>query len=141
MATRPGAAGYSTRPLYQKLGIKDGLLIVLQHAPARWSIRPISPGATVVRKLPEQPERPDVVLAFFRELARLQAELPELGQAVHPGGSLWVAWPRQAGGHASDMTENAIRDAALPLGLVDVKVSALDTDWSGLKLVWRLANR
>jgi hypothetical protein len=54
---------------------------------------------------------------------------------------LWAAWPRKAAGHVSDLDENVIRDAALERGLVDVKVAAIDTDWSGLKLVWRLANR
>jgi hypothetical protein len=54
---------------------------------------------------------------------------------------IWIAWPRKAAGHVSDMTENLIRDTAIEMGLVDVKVAALDEDWSGLKVVWRVANR
>jgi hypothetical protein len=81
-------------------------------------------------------DRFDVVLAFVRAASGLSAAVA-LGDQVFPDGALWIAWPRKAGGHTSDVTENGIRDAALPVGLVDVKVAALDTDWSGLRLVWR----
>jgi hypothetical protein len=60
-----------------------------------------------------------------------------LGRRVFPAGAVWVAWPRKAAGHTSDILEQTIRDVALPLGLVDVKVAAIDRDWSGLRLVWR----
>ena len=54
---------------------------------------------------------------------------------------MWAAWPRRAGGHTSDITDNVVREHALAIGLVDVKVAAIDDDWSGLRLVWRVANR
>ena len=76
----------------------------------------------------------DVVLAFFREEAELPERLPALAQRIFPAGSLWVAWPRRAGGHQSDITENALREHALPLGIVDTKVAAIDEDWSGLQV-------
>ncbi len=60
-----------------------------------------------------------------------------LAQAIFPGASLWIAWPRKAAGHVSDITDNLIREVCLPLGIVDVKVAAIDIDWSGLKMVWR----
>jgi hypothetical protein len=60
---------------------------------------------------------------------------------VFPAGAVWVLWPRRAGGHVSDITDNVVRSAALELGLVDVKVAAVDEDWSGLRLVWRTSNR
>jgi hypothetical protein len=82
-------------------------------------------------------EPADVVVAFFREAAELPQRLPQLAGRIFPAGSVWVAWPRRAGGHQSDITENGIRDHALPLGIVDTKVAALDEDWSGLKLQWR----
>jgi hypothetical protein len=82
-----------------------------------------------------------VVIAFHREAAELESRIETLGQAIHPDGMVWIAWPRKAGGHDSDITENGIRDVVLPLGLVDVKVAALDDDWSGLKVVWRLERR
>jgi hypothetical protein len=81
------------------------------------------------------------VIAFHRAAAELAARVDTLGQAIYPDGMVWIAWPRKAGGHESDITENAIRDAVLPHGLVDVKVAALDDDWSGLKVVWRLERR
>jgi hypothetical protein len=62
-------------------------------------------------------------------------------ELVFPAGAVWVAWPRKAAGHDSDVDENAIREAALAIGLVDVKVAAIDEDWSGLKIVWRKENR
>jgi hypothetical protein len=71
----------------------------------------------------------------------LERAMAGLGDAVFPDGALWAAWPRRAGGHDSDITDAVVREVALPLGLVDVKVAALDEDWSGLKLVWRKARR
>jgi hypothetical protein len=82
-----------------------------------------------------------VVIAFHREAAELASRIDALGHAIHPHGMVWIAWPRKAGGHDSDITENGIRDVVLPLGLVDVKVAALDDDWSGLKVVWRRERR
>jgi hypothetical protein len=87
------------------------------------------------------PAGADVVVAFHRSAAELQAGIEALGQAIYPDGMVWIAWPRKAGGHASDITENGIRDVVLPLGLVDTKVAALDDDWSGLKVVWRRERR
>jgi hypothetical protein len=81
--------------------------------------------------------RVDGIVAFFRELGRLRAPVPGLAERIVADGALWIAWPRRAGGHTSDITDNDIRAAILPLGLVDVKVAALDDDWSGLKVVWR----
>jgi len=80
-------------------------------------------------------------LAFFTTADELPARLPGLAQRIYPAGALWIAWPRRAGGHHSDITENLIRERALPLGVVDVKVAAIDDDWSGLRMVWRLSNR
>ena len=64
-----------------------------------------------------------------------------LARRIYPAGALWVAWPRRAGGHRSDITDTVIRGHALPIGLVDVKVAAIDNDWSGLRLVWRTEHR
>ena len=64
-----------------------------------------------------------------------------LAPRIFPAGALWVAWPRRAAGHESDIRDNDVRSASLPLGLVDVKVAALDEDWSGLRLVWRADRR
>lgn len=67
--------------------------------------------------------------------------LPDLAQRIYPTGTLWVAWPRRAAGHCSDVTDSNIRANALPPGIVDVKVAAIDPDWSGERYVWRVSAR
>jgi len=127
------AAGYSGTPQLKKLGIVPGVRLAVVGAPDGWSfesppegVEPVAEGASA-----------DVVLLFVRTAADVRAGIPALGDSIRPAGSLWVAWPRKAAGHVSDVTENLLRDVALPLGLVDVKVAAIDADWSGLKIVWR----
>ena len=127
-------AGYSGTPLWKKLGVKEGYRLTLVDAPAGWAVPDLPDGVTIG-------DGGDVVVAFHRSAAELESGIAGLGQAIFPDGSLWIAWPRKAGGHVSDITENGIRDVVLPLGLVDVKVAALDTDWSGLKIVWRRERR
>lgn len=83
----------------------------------------------------------DLAIAFFTEAEQLPHRLPGLARLVFPAGSLWIAWPRRAAGHRSDLTESTIRAHALPLGVVDVKVAAIDDDWSGLRFVWRRERR
>lgn len=126
-------AGYSSTPLARKLGVKPGARLALDRAPDGWSVPELPAG--VVTAAGTEPA--DVVVAFFRRADDLAARLPQLAGRIFPAGSLWVAWPRRAGGHESDITENGVRDHALPLGIVDTKVAALDDDWSGLKLMWR----
>lgn len=83
----------------------------------------------------------DVIVTFFRSANELTDRLPALAERVFPAGAVWALWPRRAGGHVSDITDNVVRSCALELGLVDVKVAAVDEDWSGLRLVWRTGNR
>jgi hypothetical protein len=80
-------------------------------------------------------------MAFFSCAGDLAAEIDDLAGAIMPDGCLWVAWPRRAAGHTSDITDNVVREIVLPRGLVDVKVAALSDDWSGLKIVWRKERR
>jgi hypothetical protein len=129
-------AGYSGTPLAKKLGIKPGHKLSLVGAPVGWAVPELPDGVAI-----GTPGGADVVVAFFRSFAELDTGIEELGRAVFPDGALWVAWPRRAGGHESDITENGIRDVVLPLGLVDTKVAAIDDDWSGLKVVWRRERR
>ena len=127
-------AGYSGTPQLKKLGIKPGLRLVVVDRPDDWEFaEPLED----VELVPPGPT--DVALVFVR--ARAELDMATWGKWIFPAGSVWVAWPRKAAGHVSDVDENAIRDAALELGLVDVKVAAIDTDWSGLKIVWRKENR
>jgi hypothetical protein len=125
-------AGYSPTPQVRKLGIKPGHRVCLERAGA-WTLTD-PPDVEYVTDGPA-----DVIVAFVRTPAELRAA--EWGERIFPDGSVWVAWPRKAAGHVSDVTENGIRDAVLPLGLVDVKVAAIDDDWSGLKVVWRRERR
>lgn len=130
-------AGYSGTPLWRKLGLKPGTRARLEQAPAGWTVGPVP---HPVEWLAE-PGRADLVLAFRRSEQQFRDGLDRLADEVFPDGMLWIAWPRKAAGHVSDLGENTIRDAALQHGLVDVKVAALDSDWSALRLVWRKENR
>jgi hypothetical protein len=120
--------------LARKLGLKPGLRIVLVNRPDGWNAVPNA-------NLDTGPEPADVIIVFFTAAVEIPPVLPDLAQRIYPAGAIWAAWPRRAGGHRSDITDNVIRSQALPLGLVDVKVAAIDDDWSGLRLVWRVANR
>jgi hypothetical protein len=126
--------GYSATPLWKKLGIKPGHAVALLGAPAGWTIGALPDGVTV-RSRAQGPL--DVAVAFFDQRARLERRLAVLVRRVPADGCLWIAWPRKAAGHASDISENDLRRIVLPTGLVDTKVAALDEDWSGLKFVWR----
>jgi hypothetical protein len=130
-------AGYSGTPQAKKLGLKPGQRLSLENAPDGWTLDRSPDAITSV----VAPEPADVIVSFIRSASELPEQLPDLAARIHPAGALWIAWPRRAGGHRSDVTENGIRDIALPLGIVDVKVAALDDDWSALKLVWRVENR
>src|SRR5437588_5559196 len=131
-------AEYSGTPLVRKLGLKGGHVVVLLDAPAAWSIPSVDLEVEVRSDLRRTP---DVVIAFVRSTASLKQQAARLIKALPADGSLWVAWPRKAGGHASDITENSLREEFLWSGLVDNKVAALDEDWSGLRFVWRRDQR
>jgi len=120
-----------------KLGIRSGQRVHLHHPPSGWALTDPPPGLADAGA--DGPA--DLIIAFVATGGDLAAELDGLARRIFPAGALWVAWPRRAGGHRSDITDNLVRELALPLGLVDVKVAALDHDWSGLRLVWRVANR
>jgi len=130
----------------RKLGVKAGHRVVLCAAPTGWSI-PDLPADVARREVTEPPPAgsdagsADLVVAFCRAPGDVAAAIAGFGRPIHPAGMLWIAWPRRAGGHRSDITDTLVRDSALPLGLVDTKVAALDIDWSGLKLVWRKERR
>jgi hypothetical protein len=136
-------AGYSATPLWKKLGVRPGVQLLLLDSPPGWAVPDLPDGVTTVTEVAaERCESPaEIVVAFFSELAALRERIPALGRRVFPAGAIWIAWPRRAGGHQSDIREDDIRAAALPLGLVDVKVAALGQDWSGLRLVWRVERR
>jgi hypothetical protein len=138
MAKSP--AGYSGTPLWKKLGIRGGAAVLTVNAPAGY--RKLLAGVPAGVEFVTAADPPlAFVHLFVASAAELAARLPALAADLAPGGVIWVSWPKKASGVAADVTEDTIRDAALPLGLVDVKVCAVDAIWSGLKLVVRKADR
>jgi hypothetical protein len=137
------SAGYSGTPLWKKLGLKPGGRLTLLDAPEGFTVGDLPDGATIAREGARagRTSAAELIVAFCGELVAVRKGVERLSARIHPDGALWVAWPRKAAGHESDVSEQAIRDAALPLGLVDVKVAALDEHWSGLRLVWRKERR
>jgi len=129
----------NTGSLARKIGLKEGHRLMLVGAPPGWSIEGSPKDVRVTRK--GNATSADIVIAFFRDLVTMQEAVPRLARKIFPDGALWLAWPRRAAGHKSDITDNGIRSVVLPLGLVDIKVAALDDDWSGLKVVWRKERR
>lgn len=129
------SAGYSGAPLAKKLGFADGLSVHVAGAPDHYRDL-IGPAPGVIwRKTPGKGLA--IAHLFVRDRARLTRALPRLMKAVAPDGAIWVSWPKRASGVETDITEDVIRAVALPLGLVDIKVCAIDEVWSGLKLVIR----
>ncbi len=131
-------AGYSGTPQARKLGLKPGHRVVLDDPPADWQLQE-PPGGLLAADPGDGAA--DLIIAFFRAAAEIPDRLPGLARRVFPAGAIWAAWPRRAAGHNSDITDHVVRERALALGLVDVKVAALDEDWSALRLVWRTENR
>ena len=126
-------AGYSGKPAYQKLGLKDGLrcLVLAEPGPYLPLVGAVGAGLAL---LPAEDEL-DFVHIFVTEAERLAAEQPRLKGLLQPAGMIWVSWPKKAAKMQTDVTEDVVRDLALSIGLVDVKVCAVDQIWSGLKLV------
>jgi len=129
-------AGYSGTPLAKKLSLKDGMRVWQEGMPE--SVISEILGANLQLQHLIKPEAPiDAAHIFVTERTALEAELQQLMALLEPSGFIWVGWPKKASKVPTDITEDTIRDVALPMGLVDVKVCAVDATWSGLKLVVR----
>jgi hypothetical protein len=127
-------AGTSGKPVAQKLGIKPGFCIFVDGAPSAYDkiVGPLPPGALVQA----QPKPPlDMVHLFAMQSKGLAAKLRHYRKAIAPAGMIWVSWPKKSSRLPADLTDVVVRDTALPLGLVDIKVCAIDEVWSGLKFV------
>jgi len=133
-------AGYSGTPLARKLGIKEGSRLAVMRGPAGFEdlLEPIPDGVRIVRRIGRNA---DVIVAFHRSRADLERGFDRLRSGMHDAGGLWIAWPKQASGVPTDITEDVVREIALANGLVDNKVCAIDQTWSGLRLVVRLSDR
>lgn len=130
-------AGSSTTPQARKLGIKFGQRVRLDRPPPGWALADLPSDLEYVG--PTKPA--DLIVSFFTAAEQLAVRLPDLVETIYPSGALWIAWPRRAAGHDSDITDTVVRRHALALGVVDEKVAAIDHDWSGLRVVWRVTNR
>jgi len=143
----PVTTGYSGTPLVRKLGVKPGMTVYVDVEP-----RPRVPvdleamglteealaEARVVRRLPREA---DLTLLFCADRSRFEDRLPVVLERTVTAGMIWVCWPKKASKVPTDLDENIVREVALAIGIVDVKVAAVDEVWSGLKLVRRLADR
>ena len=129
-------AGYSGTPLPKKLGIKDGHRVAAIDAPPDFAA--LVDGVELATTLRGTF---DVIVFFTTERATLEKRLDALRRAMRPNTGLWIAWPKKAAKVPTDMTEDVVREVALPTGLVDNKVCAIDDVWSGLRLVIRVELR
>lgn len=137
------SAGYSGTPLAKKLGIKAGYYVLFHDAPDSFDPQPLPYDVTVETSEDGVAGPYDVIVAFAKDRATLTDGYATLPSLLSKSGALWMCWPKKASGVVTDVTENVVRDdaLALPIGLVDVKVAAIDATWSGLKLVYRLDSR
>ena len=129
-------AGYSGTPLPRKLGIKAGHRVGLLDAPGGFD-RTLGELPDGVETRTSARGRLDVVVFFATARAALARRFDPLARAIFPDGGLWIAWPKKASGVPTDITEDTVREVALPTGMVDNKVCAIDEIWSGLRLVLR----
>lgn len=133
-------AGYSGNPLSKKLGITPPMTVVSIDAPKEYRawLGDVPKGVTIVSKFARSPR---AVHVFATRKAVLERHLQDLRKRLEPSGFVWVSWPKKASKVETDITEDTIRDIALPLGFVDIKVCAVSDVWSGLKLVIRKSER
>jgi hypothetical protein len=137
----PRPAGYSGTPLPRKLGIKPGHLVAVLGGPEGLAGHlAAQSGADVTEGLPATGPL-DVIVTFVHWREQYESQLPGLRERMAPACGLWIAWPKRAARVPTDMTEHVVREVALPTGLVDNKVCAIDETWSGLRVVWRRERR
>ena len=134
------SAGYSGTPLVAKLGFKPGMRAVVIGAPVDFAatLGSLPAGAMFTRRLTP---RTEMIVAFATSLGKLESEFGRWKAALASHGALWICWPKRSSGVATDLTEDKIRTVGLARGLVDVKVCAVDSVWSGLRFVYRLKDR
>ena len=131
------SAGYSEKPLFQKLGIREGFRIIAINPPAGYMN--ILPEHVISAKALKGSF--DLIHFFIREEKQLISQFPHLKMHLNPSGSLWISWPKKSSSFKTALDENEIRSIGLKNGLVDVKVCAVNDIWSGLKFVLRLKDR
>jgi len=136
-------AGYSGKPLAQKLGIKAGSRIAAIGAPTRYRalLGSLPAGSRIIKRLRVARGAHELIHWFVTRERELAGRFARMERALTPAGALWISWPKRTSKVDTDLSENSIREIGLAHGLVDVKVCAVDETWSGLKFVRRLADR
>jgi hypothetical protein len=132
-------AGYSGKPIWQKLGLDAKHRVLVRGAPSDYAALVGIRAADLTLATPRGAF--DLAHVFETSASALKREIETLAKRLPAAGTIWVSWPKKASKVATDITEDTVRAIALPLGLVDVKVCAIDATWSGLKLVWRREHR
>ncbi|MBT5903228.1 MAG: DUF3052 family protein [Opitutaceae bacterium] len=132
----PSTPGYSGTPLFRKLGIDEGTVVVSKNAPTEYRtwLEPLPADVVFSNRLSR---KTDIVHLFTTDRAELIRELRKLRTRIRPNAAVWVSWPKKASKVPTTVTEDTIRHTALPLGFVDIKVCAVSDIWSALKLVIR----
>jgi hypothetical protein len=133
-------AGYSGTPLAKKLGIKTGFRIALINAPEGF-LSELNGLPDDVKMDSRAAKESDLILYFVKSAGELKKRFPDLAARLAQSGMLWISWPKKSSGVVTDLTENVVREIGLEVGLVDVKVCAVNEIWSGLKFVIRLKDR
>jgi bifunctional DNA-binding transcriptional regulator/antitoxin component of YhaV-PrlF toxin-antitoxin module len=133
-------SGYSGTPLAKKLGIKEGYKVMFKNPPDNYKelLKPLPDNLHIVSRLTNEI---DLIQFFTKRRDELEKGLKLQITKIKQNGMIWVSWPKKSSKVKTDITEDVIREIALPMGLVDVKVCAVDETWSGLKLVIRKENR
>jgi hypothetical protein len=134
-------AGYSGTPLWRKLGYKPGMSAYVDGGPENYRSLLALPHDVPAKWVTHPKSDIEFVHLFTITTSKLEAKLRSYRTKLAPAGVIWVSWPKKSSGVKSDITEDTIRDVALPMGLVDIKVCAVDEVWSGLKLVIRKEKR
>jgi hypothetical protein len=134
------STGYSGTPLVKNLGIKPGYIISLINEPLYYFdlVADMPSGVQIIK---DKNLKKDFIHFFIKQQSELLTQLPQLKTEIKPGGMIWVSWPKKASGIITDIAEDTIRNYAISIGLVDVKVCAVDEVWSGLKLVIPVKDR
>ena len=129
-------AGYSGTPLPKKLGIKPGIVVALVNAPDAFerALDPLPDGVLIKEDLRG---KTGLVVLFASRMADIYEQFPQAERSLNDGGRLWIAWPKQASGVKTDVTQPAVRECGLAAGWVDFKICAIDETWSGLAFARR----
>lgn len=136
MAKAPATAGYSGKPLIEKLGIKEGTKCAALNAPNHYLalLGTLPDGVKIQSRLRKEM---DFIHFFSVEAGELAKKFPLLVKSLANKGTIWISWPKKTSSITTDLTEHVVREIGLKLGVVDVKVCAVDEDWSGLKFLRR----